>query len=256
MGIYTKEEQFKLIREHPLNLEQIDNQFEDVCLEAVKEVGYALQFVKVQTEEICLEAVKQYGTLLEYVKEQTPEICLEAVKQDGYALQYVKEQTENICLEAVKYDGKLIKYVNNKTPKICLYAFLNDFKLLDNEYIQESIDKIIKNKNNLNKIIFKREIYDYEDEFGYDYYQDKVKDLFNKEKYDFINIDLNSLNYLKEYLLNKNSKNHFILEDNVDYVDINLLKDIALSNNELIIINTGKIKDFHKVLANKIIKGD
>ena len=35
--------------------------------------------------EICLEAVKQSGYALEYVKEQTPEICLEAVKQNGYA---------------------------------------------------------------------------------------------------------------------------------------------------------------------------
>ena len=46
--------------------------------------------------DYCLEAVKQNGLALEYVKEQTKEICLEAVKQDGYALQYVKEQTPEI----------------------------------------------------------------------------------------------------------------------------------------------------------------
>ena len=39
----------------------------------------------------CLEAVKQNGHALEYVKEQTPEICLEAVKEDGYALRFVKD---------------------------------------------------------------------------------------------------------------------------------------------------------------------
>ena len=38
-----------------------------------------------------LEAVKQDGDSLQYVKEQTSEICLEAVKQDGYSLQYVKK---------------------------------------------------------------------------------------------------------------------------------------------------------------------
>jgi len=38
-----------------------------------------------------LEAVKQYGYALRYVKEQTEEICLEAVKQNGDALQYVSE---------------------------------------------------------------------------------------------------------------------------------------------------------------------
>ena len=39
-----------------------------------------------------LEAVKQDGYALRYVKEQTVEICLEAVKQNGYALQYVNEK--------------------------------------------------------------------------------------------------------------------------------------------------------------------
>jgi hypothetical protein len=61
----------------------------DEALEAVKEDGYALQYVKEQTPEICLAAVKQNGYVLQYVKEQTPEICLTAVKEDSYALQYV-----------------------------------------------------------------------------------------------------------------------------------------------------------------------
>jgi hypothetical protein len=46
-----------------------------------------------QTEQMCLEAVKQNGLALQYVKEQTQEICLTAVGQNGYALSYVKEQT-------------------------------------------------------------------------------------------------------------------------------------------------------------------
>ena len=36
-----------------------------------------------------LEAVKQNGYALRYVKDQTPEVCVEAVKRNGYALQYV-----------------------------------------------------------------------------------------------------------------------------------------------------------------------
>jgi hypothetical protein len=36
-----------------------------------------------------LEAVKQDGYYLQYVKEQTENICLEAVKENGYALRYV-----------------------------------------------------------------------------------------------------------------------------------------------------------------------
>ena len=37
------------------------------ALEAVKQNGYALQYVKEQSEAVCLEAVKQTGDALRYV---------------------------------------------------------------------------------------------------------------------------------------------------------------------------------------------
>lgn len=59
-----------------------------------------------QTEEICLEAVRQNGLALEYVHEEfkTEELCLEAVKGEGCALQYVPEKliTKYLCFDAVK----------------------------------------------------------------------------------------------------------------------------------------------------------
>ena len=82
------------------------------ALEAVKQDGLALRYVKEQTPEICLEAVKQNGYALQYVKEQTEEICLEAIKRYVYALRYVKDQTPEICLEAVKNNGWALQYVN------------------------------------------------------------------------------------------------------------------------------------------------
>ena len=39
-----------------------------------------------------LEAVKQNGYALRYVKEQSESICFEAVKQDGFALRYVSSK--------------------------------------------------------------------------------------------------------------------------------------------------------------------
>jgi hypothetical protein len=83
----------------------------EICLEAVKQNGHALKYVKEQTEEMCLEAVKQNGFALMHVKEKTEEMCLEAVKKDGAALKYVKEQTEEMCLESVKQDENALKYV-------------------------------------------------------------------------------------------------------------------------------------------------
>jgi hypothetical protein len=84
----------------------------DEAMNAVKQNGYALQYVTEQTEQICLEAVKQNGYALQYVTEQTEQICLEAVKQNGDALRYVNEQAEQICLEAVKQNGDALRYVD------------------------------------------------------------------------------------------------------------------------------------------------
>ncbi len=52
----------------------------------------------------CLAAVKQNGFALEYVINQTPEICLEAVKINGHALEDVKEQTPLIIHYLKKYN--------------------------------------------------------------------------------------------------------------------------------------------------------
>ena len=50
--------------------------------------NWALGFT-FSTEKEALEAVKQDGDALRYVKDQSEAVCLEAVKQDGHALQYV-----------------------------------------------------------------------------------------------------------------------------------------------------------------------
>ena len=120
-----------------------------ICLEAVKQNGLALQYIKFgQTEDMCLEAVKQnkdafqysaYRTpkiMNEYKKKniftqcwnckrtrptkeilldasQTPELCLNAVKQNGLALKNVNVQTPELCLEAVKQNGLALEFVWN-----------------------------------------------------------------------------------------------------------------------------------------------
>jgi len=50
------------------------------------------EYEKWYDEEYCLEAVKQNGYTLKYVRIQTKEICLEAVKENKYALQYVDKR--------------------------------------------------------------------------------------------------------------------------------------------------------------------
>ena len=76
--------------------------------------GMALEFVpeNLKTVELCLEAVKQDGWALRYVPwgqlnlndPAMAEMCLAAVKEDGSLLKYVPEnfKTVELWLEAVK----------------------------------------------------------------------------------------------------------------------------------------------------------
>jgi hypothetical protein len=104
------------------NIQRLDCMLSDpvICMEAVKQDGLALQFVKEQTDLICMEAVKQDCLALQFVKEQTDLICMEAVKQDGLALQFVKKQTKDICIQAIKNKRMVLKYVNIEFNDICL----------------------------------------------------------------------------------------------------------------------------------------
>jgi len=62
------------------------------------------EFKKWSTEAVCLKAVEQNGYSLQYVKDQTEAVCLKAVVQDGDSLQYVKDQAifEKLLVKIVK----------------------------------------------------------------------------------------------------------------------------------------------------------
>ena len=50
-------------------------------------------YVKNQSPEICLEAVKQNGMALEYVKNQTKEFIELAIKNDYTNFSYIRDKT-------------------------------------------------------------------------------------------------------------------------------------------------------------------
>lgn len=72
--------------------------------------------MKDQTPEICLEAVRTNGYAIQYVKERTPEICLAAVKQNGLVLQLIPEQAQTlpIALAALKQNPDSWIYLADK----------------------------------------------------------------------------------------------------------------------------------------------
>src|SRR5690606_19522467 len=48
--------------------------------------------------KICMNAIKNNGNNLRFIRNQTNEICLEAVKNNAYAIRFVKNKTPEICM--------------------------------------------------------------------------------------------------------------------------------------------------------------
>jgi len=127
-------------------------QYEELCLEAVKEDGKLLSthFVKVagpgrgdqggliirQTPKICLAAVQQDASMLSHVNKEfrTPELIFEAVKENGLVLNHLtqEEQTERVCIMAfmtmIRHNQALIikdDELKNRIQEILVDALQN-----------------------------------------------------------------------------------------------------------------------------------
>jgi hypothetical protein len=89
-------------------------------LEVVKKNGLLIGKMEVQPENVCIEAVKQNGLALKYIKNRykTPKICVIAVGQTGLALKHTNVQDEKICLTAIKQNPMAIEFVKEKTPEM------------------------------------------------------------------------------------------------------------------------------------------
>lgn len=62
-----------------------------MTLEEVKKIRKDLLGFDPEDENECLEAVKQDGYAIKYIKEQTPEICQAALDQNDTAILFVKD---------------------------------------------------------------------------------------------------------------------------------------------------------------------
>jgi hypothetical protein len=70
------------------------------------------KLAEIEQENHQLEAVKQDGYAIQYIKNPSEQVQLEAIKQNGYAIQfiknpiyYIKNPSEQVQLEAVKQYG-------------------------------------------------------------------------------------------------------------------------------------------------------
>jgi len=78
----------------------------------VKKITHIDDLDQWDNESSSIEAIKQNGLLLKFVKKQTYDICLEAVSQNGLALEYVETQTATLCFRAAKQNCESIKFAD------------------------------------------------------------------------------------------------------------------------------------------------
>ena len=125
------------------------NQTEAICLAAIKNNPFAIEYVNELTPTIIETAIQLNGCTLKHVPIhlRTIEVCLKAVKTNPFALRYIENPSEKLCKAAIKRNGYALEYIKNQTKELCLEAVKNqpyayDFinkQLLTPDFIQEVI---------------------------------------------------------------------------------------------------------------------
>jgi len=92
------------------------------CVDAVKENGYLIRYIKNPKYELYELAVRSRPLALRYLPNPSVEMCFTAVRACPEALKYVDRQTYDLCLLAVEKDGTVLKYVQNQTDELCRIA--------------------------------------------------------------------------------------------------------------------------------------
>lgn len=209
------------VRENGLVIKYIKNPTLSVCIEAIKQNWLAFYMIVDKNYKICFEAVKQNGLLLKYIKDQDEKICKEAVYENPQALEYVLNQSEDIIRCALLKSGLCLQYVKHKTKEMCKLALKQNtlaMKYIPYEILQEGIDLseyvFIYSKrhilaNSIDEIKNLRHIYLKMDENGY--------------------LTLNALMHSKY-------RNNFILEKD-EYVDDDFISRIVDNNHLVVLVN-------------------
>lgn len=120
-AIYRYINIFKYIKKNPYYLRYINEQTEELCIEAIKKNPNVLFLVNNKTEKIYMELINKAGYLLYNVsinlltKEEYTRICLHAINKSGCALEYVNENymNKNIILNSIKKNSSSLKFLKN-----------------------------------------------------------------------------------------------------------------------------------------------
>ena len=95
---------------------------EEVQLAAVKDDGYAIEFITNPSEEVQLAAVNQNGYVIGDITNPSEAVQLAATNGDGDAIQFIDNPSEVVQLTAVTKFGYAIHWIDNPSEKVQLAA--------------------------------------------------------------------------------------------------------------------------------------
>ena len=73
------------------------------------------------TEQEQLEAVKECGWTIQFIKNPSEAFQLEAVKQDGLAIKHIKNPSEAVAKQAISNNKEAILFVVEQYPELKQY---------------------------------------------------------------------------------------------------------------------------------------
>ena len=138
------------VRKKPGHLAYIEDQSEEMCLEAVKINGLSLYYAKVKTPAIYAAAIKENPHALNFIEDQTEDLCRLAIQEDGLSIQFVDKKTPSLCLTAVQQNGSALSHIPKElwTDELCMEAITQDptiLQLIDNQTEAMCIVAVSKN---------------------------------------------------------------------------------------------------------------
>ncbi len=224
-----------IINKNGLLLEFIENQTEELCIDAIKNNIYSFKYIKNKTNTINKTILNIDGNMIQYIFNQTKELCNIAINQNINSFKFIKNKTYELNKQILNKNGLLLEFIENQTEELCFIAIKNNINAYN--FVKDKtydIDHYFLNNNNI-----------------------KIFELYkNIELYEILKNILNKNGLLLEFIENQTEelciiaiKNNINAYNFVKHKTYEIDKSILKIQNNLVINN--EIYEILKNILNK-----
>lgn len=108
------------VKKNSDNLKHIEDQNDELCINAVSQKGTSLEHVKHKTEAICWKALESDINAYDFIDNPSLEMQLYIIKKVEHGLSLIKNQTQYLCDVAIETWPSAITYVINPSTESLL----------------------------------------------------------------------------------------------------------------------------------------